>query len=498
MDSSRLLEGRKHAPAQLGRVLVLGLGKSGTAVADYCLDLLGSRVQELVVAAGADTPASRETARRLAARGARVSYGERVPEGRFDLCIPSPGISGLSDFYRAAEAASAEVVSEVEFAWRESAEGSGWLAVTGTNGKTTTTALLDHLMRTCGYRSAAVGNIGDTCIEAVRQGSADVYVAEVSSYQLASTRLFAPDVAVLLNITPDHLKWHGGMEGYIAAKARIYANLAQSGGTVVMDATNDIVRGQVRGLRAVDDAQRGFAYIPMGTADGLGGDMHRRCGSANSAYLDDGMLCVRIGDRVERVLEARELLIPGEHNASNALAASAAALAFGAPTEGLREGLRTFRPLPHRLEPCATVAGVECVNDSKATNVDAVLKALGAFGERRPVVLLGGDDKGTPLDELVRQARLHCKAVVCYGQAGPRFLQAFEGCGLPVAPAEHMADAFDVALGMSSPGDIVLLSPACASFDEFKSFEHRGDVFRALAAERARQAASREAGEAGA
>jgi UDP-N-acetylmuramoylalanine--D-glutamate ligase len=231
----------------------------------------------------------------------------------------------------------------------------------------------------------------------------------------------------------------------------------------------------------------------MGAAAGLSADMHAVCGSRNAAWLDDGVLSVRLGERVVRLVPAGDLQIPGEHNAGNALAAAAATLALGADAECVRAGLRSFQPLAHRIEPCGQVAGVACYNDSKATNVDATLKALAAFGERRPIVLLGGDDKGTDLEPLVQAAVRHCTAVVCYGEAGPRFHAAFEGSGMPVASAAHMEDALDVALGMARDGDIVLLSPACASFDEFSGFEQRGDVFKQLVAQRA--AAGADAGE---
>jgi UDP-N-acetylmuramoylalanine--D-glutamate ligase len=161
---------------------------------------------------------------------------------------------------------------------------------------------------------------------------------------------------------------------------------------------------------------------------------------------------------------------------------------LGAEPEALRAGLRSFEPLAHRIEPCGTVAGVACYNDSKATNVDATLKALAAFGEKRPIVLLGGDDKGTDLSVLVAEVQAHCKAAVCYGAAGPRFLEAFAGAAVPTYAAQHMADAFEDALSLAGPGDIVLLSPACASFDEFDNFEQRGDVFRDLVKARSRSA----------
>ena len=256
MEKSALIEGRKHAPRHLGRVLVLGLGKSGRAAVAYLLPLLGGRVEALAIAAGARTEASEAFADAARASGALVAFEDDAPGvlaaeagGSFDLCVASPGISQFSTFYQAAAAVSAEVVSEVELAWRESSKESRWVAVTGTNGKTTVCALAAHVLSGAGLAAAAVGNIGDPCIEAVGAGRTEVYVAEVSSYQLASTRLFAPNVAVLLNITPDHLSWHRSFEAYRDAKLGLLANLAHVPGSVaVLDATNDVVRDEVRRL----------------------------------------------------------------------------------------------------------------------------------------------------------------------------------------------------------------------------------------------------------
>ena len=500
MASRELIANRKHAPHHLGRVLVLGLGKSGRAAVAYLLPLLDGRVEALAVAAGARSAASEEFAAEARAAGALVAFEDEAvgvlaaeAGGSFDLCIASPGISQFSAFYEAAAAVSAEVISEVEFAWRESAADSRWVAVTGTNGKTTACALAAHVLAGAGLAAAAVGNIGDPCIEAVAAGRTDVSVAEVSSYQLASTARFAPNVAVLLNITPDHLHWHRSFEAYRDAKLKLLANLPGVPGAVaVLDATNDVVRAEVRRLRALDAGERGFSYVPLGTAAGLTGDMRAACGSDNAAFLDvDGTLRVALKGAEHAAARVEELQIKGEHNASNALAVAAAALALGVHESDVAEGLRTFAPLEHRIEPCGSVAGVRCYNDSKATNVDATLKALAAFPEARPVVLLGGDDKGTDLAPLVEAAHAHAGAVVCFGDAGERFAAAFEAAdaqapaGFAVARAAHLADAFDAALALASAGDVVLLSPACASFDEFCSFEERGAAFKTLVADAA-------------
>ena len=488
MENVEMIAGKKHAPKNLGRVLILGLGKSGTAAAEYCLDALGSRVETLAVAAGAPGEAALAWAEGARERGAVVLFDHETIEGAYDLCIASPGISENSPVYRSAAAASAEVISEVEFAWRESDASSKWVAITGTNGKTTTTALTCHLLREAGMNAAAVGNIGETCIDAVAAGNTDVYVAETSSYQLASTRLFAPDVAVVLNITPDHLSWHGSLEAYAAAKWKVLANLGVSGGVAVLDACDDAVRAKIRELRARGGVP--FRYIPIGGASGLGADMRATCGTGAAAFRGDGgQLVVAWDGRVSDLVFVDDLQIKGGHNQQNALAAAACALVLGATDTAVGEGLLTFRPLEHRIEPAGLVDGVACYNDSKATNVDATLVALTAFLPTRPIVLLGGRDKGTDLAPLVAACEENARAVVCFGEARERFLAAFAGSAVsPVLSAGTMEEALDAALSIAEDGDVVVLSPACASFDEFSCFEERGDVFKRLVADRAGKA----------
>ena len=485
MDAS-IIEGTKAAPECWGDVLILGLGKSGKAAASYCLNLLGGRVNSLTIAAGEKNDSALEFAAACEARGARVFFDLFTFEKHYDVCIASPGISQFSRFYENASAASGEVISEVEFAWRESPAESRWVAVTGTNGKTTTTSLITHILKCAGERVAAVGNIGNTCIEAVGNREADVYVCEASSFQLASCRMFAPDVAVLLNITPDHLYWHMTFEAYAEAKKQVYANLSKNHGTLVIDAVCDVTRACVKEFK--DDPKRGFSYIPVGCAAGIDHSMKEACGSDNAAFLDGAMLRVDVDGAKTDLVTVGELRIKGEHNVSNALASAAAALACGVIPAQVREGLTTFEPLEHRLEPCGEINGVKFVNDSKATNVDATLKALSAFAPGTAIFLLGGHDKGTDLDDLVAECDAKCKAVVCFGAAGERFFNAFDGAKVSHVRVDHMEDALDTAIGMAGEGDEVVLSPACSSFDEFDSFEHRGKVFKQLVAFRASNA----------
>lgn len=488
----------------LGDVCILGLGKTGSATAAYCLGLLGlgsrgqggARVTSLTIYGGAADASTTRAAAPFIEEGIPVHFDTETVEGTYDLCIVSPGISDKSAFYASGRGASKEVVSEPEFAYRESP--NRWVAVTGTNGKTTTTALIAHLLNAAGIPALAVGNIGMPCIEGVQRRVRRAYlVAELSSYQLASTVSFAPEVAVLLNIAPDHLAWHHTYDAYVEAKLKIFAHMKATD-VAVIDATAESTRSLVRAFRGT-----GRRVIPLGTAEGITGDMTIRGGAPEAAFVDsasDDMLTVVMGGSRVALVKADALQIRGEHNRENALAAAATALALGAPVEAVRRGLVSFEPLEHRIEPCGVVEGVSYYNDSKATNTDATLKALTAFGERPLIVLLGGLDKGTALDGLVRACVDRCKAVVCFGQAAPRFLAAFEEVGateamtgvrgddapwegaLQVLAAHHLHDALETAASHAVAGDVVVLSPACASFDEFSSFEERGNVFKASVA----------------
>ena len=494
------LEGKKLAPADLGDVLILGLGKSGKSALAYCAALLGTRVRTLYVAAGADTPESRAFVETYEGENVVVAFGDDAVQtlsaqasGPFDVCIASPGIPYWAPLYEQGAAASAELISEVEFAWRESAAASTWIAITGTNGKTTVTSWLAYVLSHAGFAANAVGNIGDVCLDAVAAGTTQVYVAEVSSYQLASTKNFAPNVAVQLNITPDHIHWHKTLEAYRDAKFKMFDNLSTVPGAVaVLDATCDVVRAKVRELKALSAEERGFSYIPVGTRAGITGDMRAACGAQNAAFVDgEGRIVVALNGTEHVLCNTTDLLLKGEHNVSNAIAVASAAVAAGAEDAAIAAALATFEPLEHRIEPCGVVRGIACYNDSKATNVDATCKALCAFPGKRLVVLLGGDDKDTDLSDLIALAHKTAQAVVCFGAAGDRFEAEFTAASdaapanFAVLRASHLEDALDTALAAACDPEVVLLSPACASFDEFKSFEHRGRVFKDLVAARA-------------
>ncbi|MEE0704195.1 MAG: UDP-N-acetylmuramoyl-L-alanine--D-glutamate ligase [Collinsella sp.] len=451
-------------------LLVLGQGGSGLEVASWAVDHLGERVSSVTTYGGASSEPSDRT-RALEARGARFVYGTEVVEGTYDICVASPGISEFSEFFRNAGAVSGEIMGEPEFAWRLSPER--WCAITGTNGKTTVTSLTNELLRASGLPSVAVGNIGNVCIHDVdRRVEGEWFVAELSSYQIATTSELHPRVAVLLNITPDHLGWHKTHENYALAKIGLFRNMDES--------DIAIVNVEDEGIAAFADR----VYVPgrrvlkLSLSD---------AGGPDAAFVRDGHLVVRLHGEETALVRVDELNIAGAHNTLNALAASTAALACGANAEGIRAGLVAFQPLPHRIEPVGEVAGVTYINDSKATNTDAVEKALTAFPNDRVILLLGGADKGTPLDEFMSVVVEHATAVVCFGAARERFRAALAeapaSTEIDIAEADDLRDAVDVARSLAQRGDVVLLSPACASFDEFSGFEERGDAFRSYVAE---------------
>lgn len=454
----------------LGDVCVLGLGKTGEAVAGYLADRLGDRVDSVTLYGGArsvDGPASQA----LAARGVRVVLGTEDVEGRYDLCVASPGIPEHASFLRAAAACSDELIGEPELAWRESPDR--WLAITGTNGKTTTTTLTTQLLQAAGRDAVAVGNIGNLAIGEVDGRPDDRwFVAELSSFQLAEAPRLHPRAAALLNVTPDHLSWHGTLERYALAKENAFANLTP-GDLAVVSCEDEWCRAAIERLE-----RRSLRVAHVSVA----GDPGTSC----AAFQRDGRLVVRLDGVEHDLVAADKLQIAGAHNVQNALVASALVLEVGVSATDVAAGLRAFSPLEHRIEPCGELGGVRFVNDSKATNTDAVEKALTAFPAGRIVLLMGGHDKGTDLTSVATAAAQLARVVVCFGEAGPRIAEAVASAAgdAQVIQAPHMAEALDAAVQAARDGDTVLLSPACSSFDEFSGFEERGRVFKRLVAER--------------
>ena len=452
----------------LGDVLVLGLGRTGIAVADYLIGLGDSRVTSVTLYGGASSHMGEE-AQRLSDAGVRVVCDTDEIEGASDLAIVSPGIPEGSEFFLSARAHAKELIGEPEFAWRESPDQ--WIAITGTNGKTTTTLLATELLISGGAAAEAVGNVGTASIGRVStREDGGWFVAELSSFQLATTERFHPRVACLLNVTPDHLEWHGTMEAYAQAKERVFKNL-DAGDLAIISGEDKWCRGMAGRLE-----KRGIRSCKV--------CVHSEPSDPCAGFVRDGRLVVRLDGTEHALVRVKNLALKGDHNVQNALVASAAALEVGIPADAVSHGLLSFQPLEHRIEVCGEYDGVTYVNDSKATNVDSVEKALSAFVPGKVVVLLGGYDKGTDLGTLVHAVSARCRVAVCYGAAGPRIAQALRAedgdMGLEVIEAPHMREALHEARAVAKQGDVVLLSPACSSFVEFTSYVQRGQVFKDL------------------
>jgi UDP-N-acetylmuramoylalanine--D-glutamate ligase len=444
-----------------GHLVVLGLGASGRAAAEWGLSRARDGVRVTVLDSGAGEALAQRAAT-LRERGADVRLGVDHVEAA-DLVVASPGIRPTAPLMVSARALGVPVISEIELAYRISR--APWVAITGTNGKTTTTALVTHLLREAGFAAEPAGNIGPAAVRVAREvGEAGIIVAEVSSFQLSLTDTFHPRVAALLNITPDHIDYHGSLETYAAEKAKLFARQV-AGDTAVIDVDD-------KGSRALADpvAERGVTVCRVS----------RTTAPADGAYLRGATLVLQEHGVEHALVDIADLRIIGGHNVSNALAAAACARAAGADIEAIRSGLMSFRPIEHRLEPIRTVDGAEYFNDSKATNPDAVLKALTAFGERPLVLLLGGRNKGVDMRPLAAAVKARTDSVVVFGEAGEELARAFDAVALPVVRVRTLEDAVNAARTLARPGGVVLLSPGCTSFDEFTGYEERGRRFKEI------------------
>lgn len=473
-------------PEGVRRVLVLGASRSGVGAAK-ALAALGIEV----------TLSDRRPIESLSGVEAVLAAGVGfVPEGGLDvvwpqpdLVIKSPGVPGEAAPVQMARDRGVPVWSELELAYALIA--NTFDAVTGTNGKTTTTALLGHLFQTAGRPVRVLGNIGVAVTSVAGEiQPGEELVVEVSSFQLEDIHSFRPAAGIFLNLTPDHLDRHGTMERYLECKANLFANQGP-GDVAVLNLADPAVAGVGRSLRARGDGPR-VAYFsldrqPAGASPGPapteGPAAATRGEEAPDSWVEAGWFFV---DGL-RLLPVGEIQLPGPHNLENCLAAATAAAARGIEPAAIAEGLRTFRGVAHRLEQAGTVAGVTYVNDSKATNVEATLTALNAYPERTHLIL-GGRDKASDYRPIARRSARGCKAVYLIGEAAPLIAEAFasvgrdEGLdGLPaVRRCGDLERAVRCAAAAATSGDVVLLAPACASFDQYRDFEERGEHFRSL------------------
>jgi UDP-N-acetylmuramoylalanine--D-glutamate ligase len=438
-----------------GPYLIVGMARSGVAAA---LALRGLGEQVIGVDAGA--PAG---ARVLAEAGIELHLnqdGMALLE-RARAVVKSPGVPAQAPVIVAARAQGLPVFGELELGWRMLT--NEFVAVTGTNGKTTTVELIGHIHREAGLPVAVAGNVGAAVSGLVGGGSAagvgerTTVVCEVSSFQLEDTLAFAPEAAVLLNLTPDHLDRHGTFEAYRDAKLEVFARQG-----------NDDIAVAPLGL----GSEIGIPPIP--------GCARRVCfgeGAGAALSLSAGELWWE-----ERALLAvDELRLPGRHNVQNAMAAAAVCLARGIEEDAVRAGLRSFSGVAHRLEEVASRDGVRWVNDSKATNVASTVVALESFGAGTVHLILGGQGKGQDFAALRDPVERTCRSVYLIGEDAQKIAVALEGVDVPIHECGELERVMGDAREAARPGEVVLLSPACASFDQFADFEARGERFRELA-----------------
>ncbi len=426
------------------RVLVLGLGDTGLSVANWVKSEGG-------IVRAADT---------RAAPPRKKDFSGELHTGKFktsllkevDLVCISPGLSLKEELVQAALAKGIPVVGDIElFAW--SARGKV-LAVTGTNGKSTVTALTGHLLRSAGIDCEVAGNISPPALDALlkRKVPPAAWVLELSSYQLETTWSLAPVGSAMLNLSEDHLDRYAGLAEYAGAKARVFMG---EGGQV---------------LNRCDSASMALA-LPGRPEITFGLD-------APSMPEDFGVEGGYLVRGTERILPVADLPLAGAHNLSNALAACALACLGGAPLPALAKGMRSFRGLPHRMERVALRSGVEWLDDSKGTNVGATVAALNGLS-KKAVLILGGEGKGQNFAPLVPAIRAHAAHVLLIGRDAALIEKAIAGSGVPAERMASMEKAVARAAQVAAPGNAVLLSPACASFDMFRDYRHRGEAFAA-------------------
>lgn len=446
------------------RIGVLGLARSGLAAARLAL----ARGAKVYASDLGDTDATRAAAAQVRALGGDAEVGRHDLQ-KLAAChriVLSPGIPPGAAVLREPALAAVPIVPEIDFAFEQL--DCPVIGITGTNGKTTVTGWIVHLLREAGRDAREGGNIGTALSElALQEPQPEVAVVEASSFQLGRAQSFAPRIGVLTNLAPDHLDWYASVEDYYADKARLFQNATP--------ASRWVLNGDDERARELPGAAPGERY-------------YFRCSppppGEHGAYLDDARrLVLRLdGERPQSLLGADDLQLLGPHNVANALAAALAAALAGADVEAIARGLRSFRPPPHRLEPVAERGGVLWVNDSKATNLASTEVALRSM-TRPTVLLLGGRHKGEPYTGLLPALRGRVRCVLAFGEAAERVERDLRG----QLPVERVDGPFDAvvrrAAELARPGDAVLLSPACSSYDMFANYEERGRRFAELVQE---------------
>ena len=437
------------------KLVILGGGESGTGAA-----VLGKQKGWEVFLS--DKSSLKEVYKKeLDAKGIRWEEGQHTESEILsaDCIIKSPGIPHKVPIVQQAKAKGIEIISEIEFASRYT--DAKIIAITGSNGKTTTTTLVYHLLKEAGLSVAVGGNIGYSFARLVAQEPKEYYVLEISSFQLDDITSFHPHIALLLNITPDHLdRYNYEFQNYIDAKMRI-TEFQQAADYLIYDADDpvtvqEINKGQVRAQLLPFSLEKTF--------------------ERGAWSLDEKNMYVNVNQNIFE-MSTKDLTIKGKHNLKNAMGATMVAKLLNVRNENIRNSLMTFQGVPHRLEFVREVEGVRYINDSKATNVNSVYYALDSM-EEGLVWIVGGQDKGNDYTPLIPYVSKKVKAIVCLGIDNQKIIQTFQSIVPTIIETHSMEDAVQVGRGLSQEGDTVLLSPACASFDLFQSYEDRGNQFK--------------------
>ncbi len=441
-------------------VLVIGLGVSGVAASELCL----ARGANLVAVDSADNAPLREQAAKLRERGARVELGAKaLPTDWFDLAVVSPGVPLDNPIVQAVRASKIHLIGELELGYQQTLALN--VSITGTNGKTTTTELVERVLSHNRLKTIAAGNIGTPlCAIANQAREMDFVTLEVSSFQLETIEFFRPVVAVLTNITPDHLDRYASMDDYARAKARLFENQQAFDWAIIQ---SDALK-QLQKL-GVNIPSKVITYSATDqTAD---------------IYFDRGLIISRIENWSGPLLNMDDVQLRGPHNAENIMATLAVGRVLRIPLEGIVEAIKSYTPAPHRCEFIAEIDGVKFFNDSKATNVDAVVKALMAMPRaersREPNLwlLAGGKDKGFEYHDAGPLISQRVKGAFLFGETREKIRAAWS-LFTPCTTVSTLLEAVAEAAKLARPGDVVLLSPACSSFDQFRNYQHRGEVFR--------------------
>ena len=435
------------------RVVILGAGESGTGAA------LLAKQKNFDVFVSDQGPIKDKYKSEL--QNESIPFEENLHSEEKILnaafVIKSPGIPLKAEIIKKIKAASISIIDEIEFAFLYT--DAKIIAITGTNGKTTTTLLTYHLMKEAGFKVALAGNVGFSMARQVARERYDWYVLEMSSFQLDGIKTFKPEIGILLNITPDHLdRYEYSLDNYINSKFQLIQNMGKEQYFVYY--VNDPIIEREVNRRTLIPKQVPVSLLPSSKAP---------------IHFDGEKMNFQLKENF-RIAQS-ETTLKGPHNLINTMSAVSAVFIAGASLDAIKSGLKTFKNAPHRLESVATIKGVEFVNDSKATNVDSVVYGLGSY-EKSLIWIAGGVDKGNDYNIIKDEVKKKVKVLICLGKDNAKLKKAFGDVVKEIYETQSVTDLVRQALQVSQPGDVVLLSPACASFDLFKNYEDRGDQFR--------------------